>query len=223
MQPRKRKLRPGTPFPDKFLNTLFYVGGKNLLNPPELNVIGIRRNLGSLLQAIRSQDTGEAIKILSNLHGSQSHAAPILVNFSDETGLAPIHYVCSQRYSPSIEIADALYYAGADMGLYSTLGFTPLHHLARTARDPKKDITELGSSSEPIQAIKDAPLYVFTLHLIRHLHAPLRATDGRGETPLHAAAEHGASVAVLKAMLECDKEYFGKESVREMRNERGWG
>lgn len=154
-------------------------------------------------------------------HESLSQAALTLVNFRDEAGLAPIHHACSQRTSPSIEIADALYFAGADVGLYSTLGFTPLHHLARTARDLKTDSQDIDISANPIQAIEDSPLYIFTLHLIRRLHAPLRATDSRGETALHAAAEHGRSIAVLKAMLECDKEYLGRESVREMRNERG--
>ncbi|GJJ08192.1 hypothetical protein Clacol_002400 [Clathrus columnatus] len=225
MQPRKRKLRPNTPFPDlpveRLSNALFYSGKKNLLSPPALNMVAIRREFDNLVQAIRNQDTSGVDKIFSGLHDSRSQEAPVLVNFRDEAGLAPIHHACSHRYSPSIEIADALYFAGADMGLYSTLGFTPLHHLARTARDAKKESRDGDSSPNLIQMVEDDPLYVFTVHLIRDLHASLRAIDNRGETPLHAAAEHGRSVAVLKAMLECDKAYVGKESVRETRNERG--
>jgi len=176
-----------------------------------------------LLKAIRSEDSQTLQKgLFTTAFGSDStrqrfrhpglHGTPILVNFRDSAGLSLLHHAVSQGRTPNIEVVDALHNAGADMGLYSTLGFTPLHHLARKTKEDEdyKDVP-----------VYKRPLYTFTMHLIEDLHAPLAATDNRGETPLHAAAEHGRSISVLQAMLDCDKAFFGKESVRESRNERG--
>lgn len=144
-----------------------------------------------------------------------------LVNIRDNTGLTLVHHAVSQRPYPSIDILDVLYCAGSDVGLFSTLGFSPLHHVARTARDDPKSTGGEKRHSYSSVGLRAHPLYKFTMHLVRTLHAPLRAADSKGETPLHAAAEHGHSVSVLLAMLDCDREFSGSAAVREMRNDRG--
>ena len=136
---------------------------------------------------------------------SASHRATVLVNRLDAQGWSPLHY-CVSSPTPSIEILDALFLAGADTSLYtSSKHGTPLHCLAREAQDP------FGS----LNAVR---LHHFIFHLVRELRAPLAATDEDGETCLHAAAEHGRSVELLIALLACDV----RNTVREMKNSRGY-
>lgn len=136
---------------------------------------------------------------------SASHRAPVLVNRLDAQGWSPLHY-CVSSPTPSIEVLDALFLAGADTSLYtSSKHGTPLHCLALKAQDP------FGS----LNAVR---LHHFIYHLVRELRAPLAATDEDGETCLHAAAEHGRSVEVLIALLACDV----RNTVREMKNSRGY-
>ena len=101
---------------------------------------------------------------------------------------------------------DALYYAGADVSLFTTREYyTPLHCLARSTRQSMD------------QFDSDSSLYQFAVHLIRHLQAPLSALDKREETCIHIAAEHGDSLDLLLAFLDCDV----TGSVRQLRNSRG--
>ncbi|KIJ52466.1 hypothetical protein M422DRAFT_202564 [Sphaerobolus stellatus SS14] len=223
---RRRKYRPTTPFPGlqtEKTEDLFYPKPDSLLSLPPataLDLIECRRIFDSLLSNIRKDDLEAIQKCLiaaafitdSSLQHSGSHGFIFLVNFRDSMGLSLLHHAVSQRRTPSIAIVDALHNAGADMGLYSSLGFTPLHHLVRTTKE------DPAYMDVPVYK---RPLYAFTMHIIQDLRAPLAATDNRGETPLHAAAEHGRSISILQAMLDCDKAFFGKESVRESRNERG--
>lgn len=177
-----------------------------------------RRHFENLLATIRNHDVHALQKSLVEATCIQPRSKngppgiPFLVNFRDHTGLALLHHAVSLGRSLNIAVVDALHNAGSDMGLYSTLGFTPLHHLARTAKE--------DPACQDVPVYK-RPLYAFTMHIIQDLRAPLPATDDKGETPLHAAAEHGRSISVLQAMLDCDKAFFGKESVRESRNDRG--
>ena len=107
--------------------------------------------------------------------------------------------------SPTREVLDALYLAGADVSLPTTGNLhTPLHCLALT-------------SCQPLDALDAGLLYSFTVHLVRDLRAPLGAQDRNGETCIHIAAERGISVDVLSALLDCDP----KSLVREIRNSRG--
>lgn len=202
-----------------------------LLTPPPLawfDGIKIRRTFDSLLSAVCIGDPDKLRSLLSPppLPGGFQHdpevsvssPTPLLVNLRDNTGLTLVHHAVSQRRCLSIDVLDELYRAGSDVGLFSTLGFTPLHHLARTARD---DTKAAKCGDKPSLATQTHPLYAFTAHLVRDLHAPLGATDSKGETPMHAAAEHGRSVSVLQAMLDCDSKFAGREAVRQARNERG--
>ncbi|TDL25495.1 hypothetical protein BD410DRAFT_595050 [Rickenella mellea] len=103
-----------------------------------------------------------------------------------------------------MKILDTLFLAGADMGLYTSSDHsTPLHCLARTARESSESYSFL--------------LYSFITHLVRDLRAPLDARDSRGETCMHIAAEHGHHIIVLMAFLDCDV----NESVAKTRNSRG--
>lgn len=127
-----------------------------------------------------------------------------LINAQDARGWSPIHY-CVSSLSPTREILDALYLAGADISLPTAGNFhTPLHCLALTP-------------CQPLDALDAGLLYSFTVHLIRDLRAPLGAQDRNGETCIHIAAECGTSVDVLSAFLDCDP----KSIVQEIRNSRG--
>lgn len=93
-----------------------------------------------------------------------------------------------------------LYIAGADMSLFTTSEqYTPLHCLAKGAHSATH------------------ALYLFTIHLVRDLRAPLGARDKNNETCIHIAAEHGDSIDILLALLECDK----SGTVRNAHNSRG--
>ena len=157
---------------------------------------------GSIVDAILSND----ISALHSILFSSSFVArsPALVNLPDQEGWSPIHY-CAAAEHPSVEVLDALYLAGADTSLFSTSGHgTALHCLARAGD------TAYGTPAESLRS--------FVHHLIRDLRAPLSAKDDRQETCLHIAAEHGHSIDVVIAFLECDT----KGTVRQMRNARGY-
>lgn len=101
---------------------------------------------------------------------------------------------------PSLDVLDALYYAGADVSLFTASEhYTPLHCLAKRGH----------ASTES--------LHSFTMHLVRDLRAPLNAKDRHDETCIHIAAEYGDCIDVLTALLDCDK----TGAVRSMQNSRG--
>jgi hypothetical protein len=150
-----------------------------------------------LIQAIVSSDMTFLRSLLCPAPSSQS---PVLVNKPDGSGWSPIHH-CVAMKRPSTEAVDALYQAGADVGLFTALEhYTPLHCLAR------REYTSTHS------------LYLFTVHLIQDLHAPLNAKDRDDETCIHIAAEHGECIDVLMAFLDCDKNC----AVRNSPNSRGY-
>ncbi|PCH42286.1 hypothetical protein WOLCODRAFT_101870 [Wolfiporia cocos MD-104 SS10] len=161
----------------------------------------------TLIQAIAAAD-------LPRLHcllfppvlctGAMLSEIPALVNLPDSTGWSPIHY-CVSAERPSIDVLDTLYYAGADVCLYTSSGHeTPLHCLAHRARPAR--------SADQATALRS-----FILHLIRDLRAPLSAGDHNMDTCIHIAAEHGKSIDVLEAFLACDS----NGTVRDMRNSKG--
>lgn len=155
---------------------------------------------GSIVDAILSNDISALHSVLFS--SSVAHSAA-LVNLPDQEGWSPIHY-CAAAEHPSIEVLDALYLAGADTSLFSTSGHgTALHCLARAGD------TAYGTPAESLR--------LFVHHLVRDLRAPLSAKDDRQETCLHIAAEHGHSIDVVVAFLECDT----KGTVRQLRNARG--
>lgn len=128
-------------------------------------------------------------------------SGPILANNPDSEGWSPIHHCVAAR-TPSIQILDALYCAGADVSLFTTdEKQTPLHILARSFQS-----ADLSHS-----------LTTFILHLILDLRAPLSARDKDDETCIHIAAEHGISLGLLMLLLQCD----ASGSVRKMKNSRG--
>ncbi|KAL0577984.1 hypothetical protein V5O48_004022 [Marasmius crinis-equi] len=148
----------------------------------------------SLLKSVVSSDLSLLHSLLSP---SSSHPlTPILINQPDSHGWSAIHHCCSAR-ELSKEILDSLYCAGADVSLFTSKEhYTPLHCLA-------------FSSS--------ADVYDFAIHLICDLRAPLSAVDKQGATCIHAAAEHGTSLELLKAFLERDT--TGR--IREVRDNNG--
>lgn len=134
-------------------------------------------------------------------------SCPLLVNNPDSRGWSPIHH-CVSVPSPSIDILDALYCAGADVSAFTTHEhYTPLHCLALSSH----------ISNERHESYSHSPLYQFVVHLIYDLRAPLSARDANDETCIHIAAEHGHSLDLLLMLLECDV----SGSVRELRNARG--
>jgi Ankyrin repeat len=228
--------RPYYPNSGPPLEGLFFNHPRFLTPPPMawFDEMALRRIFDSLLRAIRTHDVSTLQTVLrsassnSDSRASREHPelssfleAPLLVNLRDSTGLTLVHHAVSQRPYPNIAMLDALYSAGSDVGLFSTLGFSPLHHLARTAKDDAQPAEKEQMLSHSSISTRTHPLYTFTRHLVRDLCASLRATDSKGETPLHAAAEHGRSVSVLLAMLDCDRESSGTMAVKELRNERG--
>jgi hypothetical protein len=129
-----------------------------------------------------------------------SNSSSLLINKPDGDGWSPIHH-CVAVKRPSTEAVDALYNAGADVSLFTTSEhYTPLHCLARR---------EHASTHS---------LYLFTIHLVRNLHAPLNAKDRHEETCIHIAAEHGRCIDILMAFLDCDESC----AVRNSRNSRGY-
>ena len=152
------------------------------------------------LSAIHSLLFSSSIFMLSSSPPSSS-SSPLLVNHSDRKGWGPIHH-CVAAPTPSIEILDALYCAGADVSLFTTYEQqTPLHILARSFQS-----ADLSHS-----------LATFILHLIQDLRAPLSARDRDDETCIHIAAEHGKSLGLLIVLLQCD----ASGTVRKMKNSRG--
>lgn len=128
-----------------------------------------------------------------------SNAFAVLINTPDGDGWSPIHH-CVAIERPSMEVLDALYFAGADVSLFtSSEYYTPLHCLAR------REHPSMHS------------LYLFTTHLVQDLHAPLNAKDRNDDTCIHIAAEQGECIDVLMAFLDCDKTC----AVRDSRNLRG--
>ena len=102
---------------------------------------------------------------------------------------------------PSIAVVEALFFAGADVNLRTAQGKSPLHVVAQYAT---------GADEEEL-VIRD-----FLLNFVHQFKASLACTDPQGETPLHIAAERGASPFVLSGLLLCDED--GR--VREMKNAR---
>ena len=154
------------------------------------------------LSAIHSLLFSSSIFMLSSSPpSSSSSSSPLLVNHPDRKGWGPIHH-CVAAPTPSTEILDALYCAGADVSLFTTYEQqTPLHILARSFQS-----ADLSHS-----------LATFILHLILDLRAPLSARDRDDETCIHIAAEHGMSLGLLMVLLQCD----ASDTVRKMKNSRG--
>ncbi|KAH7913589.1 hypothetical protein BJ138DRAFT_1081323 [Hygrophoropsis aurantiaca] len=161
----------------------------------------------SLVQAVLTSDLPVIYSLLfpSSFDNSITTRQPVVVNLPDAEGWSAIHYCVSVQH-PSIEVLDALYRAGADVSLFTTTeDYTPLHCLAQLARIDNN----LPESSRS--------LCQFIVHLIRDLRAPLSARDRDEETCIHIAAEHGHSIDVLIAFLECDT----TGAIRNLRNSRG--
>jgi hypothetical protein len=126
---------------------------------------------------------------------------PLLLNRPDYSGWSTIHH-CASVAHPSVAILDALYLAGAEVSLFTTREeYTPLHILALCG-----DSRSGSTSQEAARA-----LYLFAVHLILDLHAPLLAKDKEDNTCLHLAAERGHSIDVLIAFLDCDFTGRGRE------------
>lgn len=180
--------------------------------PPPMVVFNSKatsRLTSTLVQAIQSSDLSFLYSILfpsPSSFPSPVHpiSSPLLVNCPDAKGWSAIHH-CVSATRPSVDVLDALYCAGSDVSLFTaTEHYTPLHCLARSARAPDNE--------------NASALYQFTIHLIRDFRAPLSARDTDDETCIHIAAEHGESIDVLIAFLDCDPTGF----VRKMRNSRGY-
>lgn len=157
--------------------------------------------VNTLLSAVKAGNPQELHSLLVPAEsGSIATPPPFLINYPDAQGWCAIHH-CMVVETPSLEIVDILYRAGADLSLYTRSGHgTPLHCLARRAfSSTPPSVTEL------------------IRHLILDLKAPLAAKDAEDETPLHVAAEHGHSFEILLALLICDT----NGTVQEMRNTRG--
>ena len=154
------------------------------------------RSTDAVVSAILAFDLHKLKALLSS---PSSPSPPVLVNIPDRIGWSPIHY-CTASTRLSTEILDTLYNAGADMSLFTpSEHYTPLHCLAKSAHSTT------------------CSLFLFTVHLVRDLHAPLGARDKNNETCIHIAAEHGESIDILQALLDCDK----SGTVRNLHNSRG--
>ncbi|KAJ7116485.1 ankyrin repeat-containing domain protein [Mycena epipterygia] len=185
-----------------------------IFEPPPLSVFSSEstsRLTNTIIQSILSSDLAFLHSLLfspSIPASSQAQlypmSSPVLVNLPDTKGWSPIHY-CAAAESPSIDILDALYCAGA-VPLFTTHEhWTPLHCFAQSVRRVTHDRTECIS------------LYQFLTHLVHDLRTPLAARDKQDETCIHVAAERGNSIEILILLLDCDT----SSTVRELRNARG--
>jgi len=133
-------------------------------------------------------------------------SVPPLVNVPDANGWSLIHY-CASVENPSIDILDALHFAGAEISLFTiNEEYTILHILARSAK------------ADSFVSHSSLSLQNFSFHLIEHLRAPLAAQDKTDETCIHQAAEHGQSLELLRLFLVFDS----NGTIREMKNSRGY-
>ncbi|KAI0087275.1 hypothetical protein BDY19DRAFT_242332 [Irpex rosettiformis] len=197
----KRNLSQLNPELDQLLAAIPHItcNPKLALKPSKEDLEDMTNRLSA---SVRNTDIQQIHSILfpSAPSPGPSRPIPYLVNHPDSDGLSPLHH-CMSVEKPSTTVLDLLYRAGADMSLYSKSGHgTPLHCLARNAR-----------ASMPLS------IQAFIRHLVIDLRAPLPARDANMETCIHVAAEHGQSLSVLLALLDCDS----TGTVRELRNSRG--
>ncbi|KAF9026031.1 ankyrin [Hymenopellis radicata] len=159
----------------------------------------------SIIRAVTSSDMSTLHSLLSPLFlQSNSHTSHCLVNAPDVKGWSPIHH-CAAARSPSLDILNALYYAGADVSLFTTHEhFTPLHCLARSSYIFQDDD-------------RVSSLFEFISRLVREFRTPLAARDKEDETCIHIAAEHGSCINLLMILLDHDEH----GQIRELRNSRG--
>src|SRR5882724_150246 len=202
------------------LDGLFY--SRPIHIPPQLawfNGGAFHYTFDALLHAVHEGDVDYLRHLLPSDQPDlcRPFLTPFLLNHRDSAGFGLFHHAVSLQGRRNIAVIDHLYRAGSDIGLFSSSGVTPLHLLARMARD---DARPAQGDEVPLTA-QSPSLYAFTRHLVCDLHASLHATDRVGETPMHVAAEHGHSVSVLQAMLERDNKLPQWASAKEVRNERG--
>ncbi|KZT19799.1 ankyrin [Neolentinus lepideus HHB14362 ss-1] len=213
----KRNLSPSAqPHTDILLHDT--ISSRGLCTPPSLDYFSraiLAKSADSLITAITSTE----LPLLHSLLFPQPPSVvptpssstlfltsdPLLVNLPDASGWSAIHY-CVSVPKPSVEVLDALYRAGAEISLFTrSEQWTPLHCLARHARNWDYDHVAAGN------------MYRFVMHLVKDLRAPLAAKDRNENTCIHIAAEHGENIEVLMALLDCDVE----GAVRNMRNAQG--
>ncbi|KAK0476396.1 ankyrin repeat-containing domain protein [Armillaria novae-zelandiae] len=169
--------------------------------PAPISPSSTSKSTRAIIRSITSSDFTALHSLLTPLFSCSSH---LLVNAPDPKGWSPIHH-CAAVRSPSLEILDALYYAGADVSLFTTHEhFTPLHCLAGSAYVFQDDDRVLS-------------LVHFVSRLIWDFKAPLAARTKEDETYIHIAAEHGCCLNLLMILLDYDQ----TGAVRELRNSRG--
>ncbi|KAK0495161.1 ankyrin repeat-containing domain protein [Armillaria luteobubalina] len=159
----------------------------------------------AIIRSVTSSDLASLHSLLTPLFScTSSHSSHLLVNAPDPKGWSPIHH-CAAVRSPSLEILDTLYYAGADVSLFTRHEhFTPLHCLASSAYVFQDDD-------------RVSSLVHFVSRLIWDFKAPLAARTKEDETCIHIAAEHGCCLNLLIILLDYDQ----TGAVRELRNSRG--
>ncbi|KAK0204505.1 ankyrin repeat-containing domain protein [Desarmillaria ectypa] len=159
----------------------------------------------AIIRSVTSSNLAVLHSLLTPLFScTNSHSSHLLVNAPDPKGWSPIHH-CAAVRSPSLEILDALYYAGADVSLFTRHEhFTPLHCLASSAYVFQDDD-------------RVSSLVHFVSRLIWDFKAPLAARTKEDETCIHIAAEHGCCINLLMILLDYDQ----TGAVRELRNSRG--
>lgn len=159
----------------------------------------------AIIRSVTSSDLASLHSLLTPLFSyTSSHSSHLLVNAPDPKGWSPIHH-CAAVRSPSLEILDTLYYAGADVSLFTRHEhFTPLHCLASSAYVFQDDD-------------RVSSLVHFVSRLIWDFKAPLAARTKEDETCIHIAAEHGCCINLLMILLDYDQ----TGAVRELRNSRG--
>ncbi|TFK46128.1 ankyrin [Heliocybe sulcata] len=213
----KRKLSPSAqPRTDALLDVIVSSSSQELCMPPSTDYFSrnlLVKSTDSLITAITSADISVLHSLLfpqpPSIGPSSSTVTftsdPLLVNLPDASGWSAIHY-CVSVPKPSREALDALYRAGAEISLFTrTEQWTPLHCLARHARNWDYDYVAAGN------------MYRLVMHLVKDLKAPLAAKDKNEDTPIHIAAEYGENIEVLMALLDCDVEGI----VRRMKNAKG--
>ncbi|KIY68729.1 hypothetical protein CYLTODRAFT_373966 [Cylindrobasidium torrendii FP15055 ss-10] len=181
----------------------FDFGGE--ISVPSIPIASVSKATKALIRAVVSSDVATLHSLLSPLFlSSHTQDFQCLVNAPDLKGWSPIHYCASGR-TPCVQALKQLYYAGADVSLFTAKEhFTPLHCLARSGY--------LFLDEERISLLSD-----FLIGLVRDYRAPLAARDKEDETCIHIAAEHGQCLNVLVLLLELDT----TGQVRELRNARG--
>ena len=119
------------------------------------------------------------------------------VDVRDQEGASPLHHAAMSVFPANVKI---LLQAGASVKGRTNNGKTPLHYAAggTSSLEVVEALLEGGSDEWRLRSIMQGNRFNWT--------SPSQARDDDGHQPIHLAAMHSASPAVVKALLTSEQE-----------------